>query len=212
MSIWQAKSRFDARVSRRCLLLAALMTTCAPFITSARAQGIGDRLPARPAVASTAESARKLTDARPAQPDRLHAPARLCAPFSPERSGGGRGLGGRRHRRHAADRAVRGAGAACAGARGVLPPAGADRAGIPERDAAGAPVGSRAAGQARSTSRWSRGAMSGPGRWRSRLTARSTTVSGSRQRCRASSPSAQVRSPIGYSRPISAPASPRACP
>ena len=55
MAIWRSMSRFDARVSRRSLLLTALMTTCAPFITSARAQGT--------AVAATAaESARKLTD------------------------------------------------------------------------------------------------------------------------------------------------------
>jgi C-terminal processing protease CtpA/Prc len=36
MAIWQAKSKLDARVSRRCLLLTSLMTTCAPLI--ARAQ------------------------------------------------------------------------------------------------------------------------------------------------------------------------------
>jgi C-terminal processing protease CtpA/Prc len=55
MRIWQAKSSFDARVSRRFLLLTALMTTCAPFIKSARAQ-------ATAVTASSAESAWALTE------------------------------------------------------------------------------------------------------------------------------------------------------
>jgi C-terminal processing protease CtpA/Prc len=55
MSIWQTKSKFDARVSRRGLLLTALMTTCAPLMAPAWALGTA-------VTASAPEGARELTE------------------------------------------------------------------------------------------------------------------------------------------------------
>ena len=53
MAIWQAKSKLDARVSRRCLLLTSLMTTCAPLIARAQEATVP---------ATAAGSARELTE------------------------------------------------------------------------------------------------------------------------------------------------------
>jgi C-terminal processing protease CtpA/Prc len=62
MSIWQAISEYDGHISRRSLLLGALMTTAAPFTTSVLAQERGGRLAAPAASASGLESARPLTE------------------------------------------------------------------------------------------------------------------------------------------------------
>ncbi len=204
MAIWQAKSKLDARVSRRCLLLTSLMTTCAPLIARAQEATVP---------ATAAGSARELTEQGLRN---LIAFTRLLGyvrHFHPSDQAAAAdwevvAIEGMR-RIESCEDTQRLAMALEAFFRPLAPTVQVFPSGM-EPEAPSGLVPAAGAADLKVVS-WRH---AGPGRWRSPIAAcpRSTRVNGYRLRCRASSRSSKVPSASGYSRPTSAPASPRACP